>query len=150
MNQVAAFVGLVRFYGLSGWLSREHVSRASLQRVLAGGLIPGIVARLLHLIHVGRVGSEITATAASASVRLLPSLWLRRRLSARAAITVGIAHEASGTTRLRSRRERQIVLFLRLQLIHILLLQLSDNLGRRLYVLLLDAGALLVNACGDG
>lgn len=151
MHLVAALVGLVRSYSLGSRLLREHVSRAGLQYVFAGRPVSRILARILQLIHVGRVGGEITGTAAGAQmIFLLLSLWrIGRRLSARAAITVGVAHEACRTASLRSRHEHCVVLLLGVQLGHVLLLQLFDDLGCWLDVLLLNARALLINAGGE-
>ena len=102
---VAALISLARSDSLRGRLPREHVSRASLQHVLAGRLVPRILAFTLQLIQVGRVRGEVTGAALVALMiggsRCQLSLDRKGRwLSARAAITVRIAHEAGGTASL--------------------------------------------------
>lgn len=78
---------------------------------------------------------------------LLPSLGrVRGRLGARAAVTVGIAHEAGRTASLGRRHKHSVVLLLGLQLIHIFIVLSLDDFLRRLNILFLNARALLINA----
>ena len=73
----------------------------------------------------------------------------RDRLTARAAVTVRVAHEASRTSRLRRRLKHRVQLLFSLHLLHVFRFLPLYNLLSRLDVLLYT-GALLVNAVRDG